>query len=178
MTRAGGILSCRVLLSLLLVVGAGASPVAAQAVVADGSLDESLRGLQGVTVRASPGNAIPYGLTAVDMKNEVEALLTGEGIRVFDDPADIPGSPVLVVQVTIAATGDALAYRMDVQLWQTGILARSDDRPQAYGMTWESSAGIDVVYLGAGYVDLNLGEALGDLLYEFVDAYWSVNPKT
>jgi hypothetical protein len=111
-------------------------PIAAEAFRA------TLAGLSGVHVEVEPINADAEqdGLAAADVQADVESVLRGGGMTVHTPTrlfAEVPGSPVLHVDVMTVRLDGRYAYTVRLELWQAVRLTRE---PSLTGLalTWSA----------------------------------------
>jgi hypothetical protein len=102
----------------------------------------TLAGLPGVHVEVEPINtdAEQDGLAAADVRADVESVLRDGGLAVHALPrlfADVPGTPVLHVDVTTLRLDARYAYSVRLELWQAVRLVR-DPALAGLALTWSA----------------------------------------
>lgn len=146
-------------------------PGVSQALITD---QEVLVGIEGVHVlveKIDP-KAERLGLTAAQIKTDVELRLRKAGVRVFsrEETFKTPGSPVLYVQVYTKVGQNLVTCSSHVTLKETVTLARGGE---TYGAIWETDS--------QGTVGQNnirqIREVVGDLADKFINDYLAANPK-
>lgn len=100
----------------------------------------TLAGLTALTVQVEPVNADAErdGLIRSELAAEVEGLLRGAGLAVVGQTklfADVPGTPVLHLDVMTIRLDGRYAYSVRLELWQAVALAR-DPSVRALAATW------------------------------------------
>jgi hypothetical protein len=102
----------------------------------------TLAGLSGVHVQVEPLNADAErdGLTRDALQEDAEAALRQAGMAVYTRTAlfaDVPGTPVLHVDVMTIRLDGRYAYSVRLELWQGVKLVRAPD-PWALALTWSA----------------------------------------
>jgi hypothetical protein len=102
----------------------------------------TLEALPGVHVQVEPVNADAErdGLTRAALQAGVEAALLDAGISVFTQTqlfAEVPGTPVLHVDVMTVRLDGRYAYCVRLELWQAVRLVREPD-VAALALTWSA----------------------------------------
>ncbi len=100
----------------------------------------TLAGLTAVNVQVEPVNADAErdGLIRYELKADVEARLREAGVAVVDQTrlfADVPGTPVLHLDVMTVRLDARYVYSIRLELWQAVSLAR-DASIHALAVTW------------------------------------------
>ncbi len=100
----------------------------------------TLAGLTGVHAQIEPLNADAErdGLTAADLRADVESALRESGLTVYGQSAlvaDVPGTPFLHVDVMTIRLDGRYAYSVRLELWQAVTLLR-EPRRSALALTW------------------------------------------
>jgi hypothetical protein len=102
----------------------------------------TLAGLTGVLVQVEPINADAErdGLTRDALQADAESVLRGAGMIPYTQTtlvADIPGTPVLHVDVMTIRLDGRYAYSVRLELWQDVMLARAPGT-RALALTWSA----------------------------------------
>lgn len=110
--------------------------------IAGEALRATLAGLVGVHVRVEPINADAErdGLARDALERDVEAVLRRAGMASYTQTAviaEVPGSPVLHVDVMTIHLDGRYAYSVRLELWQAVTLARAPSIT-ALALTWSA----------------------------------------
>lgn len=102
----------------------------------------TLAGLTGVHVQVEPINADAEGdgFLRADVQAHAESILREAGMRVHTQSglfADVPGTPVLHVDVMTVRLDGRYAYTVRPELWQGVTLTRAPGRT-ALALTWSA----------------------------------------
>jgi len=111
-------------------------------VIAAEALRAPLAGLTGVHVEVEPVNvdAERDGLSRDGLRTDVESALREAGMTVVTQAAlfaDVPGTPVLHVDVMTIRLDGRYAYSVRLELWQAVALVRAPG-VQTLGLTWSA----------------------------------------
>jgi hypothetical protein len=109
----------------------------------------TLVGLTALNVQVEPVNADAEhdGLDRSELRDDVESALAAAGIRIVSEPvlfAEVPGTPLLHLDVMTVRTDASYAYSVRLELWQAVRLVR-DPGNQALAVTWSSLQHIGTV---------------------------------
>lgn len=110
--------------------------------IAAEALRATLAELPGVLVQVEPLNADAErdGLTRDALQADVETALREAGMAAYTQTAlvaQVPGTPVLRVDVMTIHLDDRYAYSVRLELWQAVTLARAPD-VEALALTWSA----------------------------------------
>jgi hypothetical protein len=111
--------------------------------IADEAFRATLAGLSGVHVEVEPINADAEqdGLVSADVRADVESVLRGAGMGVHTPSrlfADVPGTPVLHVDVMTVRLDGRYAYSLRLELWQ-GVRLTREPSPSVLALTWSAA---------------------------------------
>lgn len=152
---------------MMLLIGLSSASVLAQ-----GSDDQSLKGLSAVEVLVGnlPDAAKLLGLSKEVIQADVELKLRLASLRVVtpNESLDVPGGPCLYVNVSVTDGGQAAVVR--VELDQNATLARNGVFVVG-AKTWDRGRVI------ARPTADRLRDDVKDLTAQFLNAWLSVNPK-
>jgi hypothetical protein len=109
----------------------------------------TLGALTALNVQVEPldADAERAGLDRSELRDDVASALADVGIRIVSEPvlfADVPGTPLLHLDVMTVRTDASYAYSVRLQLWQAVRLVR-DPSVQALAVTWSSLQHIGTV---------------------------------
>jgi hypothetical protein len=146
---------------------------------ADSPIDrESLRDLDGVRVVVEEPAPVlkAKGLSKDGLQKSVESKLRSAGINVLNSGEFPVGDPFLHVRVTTSKeNGGRIAYEVELDFRQTVFLRRNPAVTFNRAQTWKADEHMGLVR--SARLAESVQAALLEQLNQFVNAFFSVNPK-
>lgn len=149
--------------------------LSANTVLAVRGQEESLRGLNGVTVEVEILTELMQdGLATKQIQSDVVSQLQNAGIKVYSlkELKSIAGQPFLFIKITGTKIQDNwkfYTYSINVHLLQDAYLARETESDTYRVSTWFRGL------TGHGYLD-DIRVRVKEIISIFINTYLSVNP--